>query len=193
VFAALSQNVATQRRPPEASVYKKRIEEALGRKAGLEAFLWALEMQIAAGVQQPCAAPAKSDFCDLMARIGPLAQEDPRMKVAFAPSAPDAADRPQFDALPNAYVLKMLWATRPPGKDVPREQSEQDLLSALKASPVANFCKDAGDFYAQGWQALAAWQVWDFGRLMAGHVDGDLLTRVDTLESDLAKNLPWLF
>jgi hypothetical protein len=36
----------------------------------------------------------------------------------------------------------VLWATRPPGKDVKREAVERDLLAALQASPIANFCKD---------------------------------------------------
>ena len=100
--------------------------------------------------------------------------------------APDEVDRPQFADLPNAYLLRLLWATRPPGKGVDRKERERDLLAALHASPVANFCKDTGDFYAGEWQPFAAWQAWDFGRLMAGHQSGDLLGSIDTLEGSLA-------
>jgi hypothetical protein len=57
---------------------------------------------------------------------------------------------------PNAYLLRLLWATRAPGKGVPSGENERDLLAALRASPIANFCKDTGDFYAARWQPLAA-------------------------------------
>jgi hypothetical protein len=89
--------------------------------------------------------------------------------------------------LPNAYLLRLLWATRPPGKGVDRKEGEQDLLVALKSSPVANFSKDTGDFYAMQWQPFAAWQAWDLGRLMASHRPGDLLGSVDLLEAGLAE------
>ena len=55
----------------------------------------------------------------------------------------------------------------------------------MPASPVANFCKDAGDFYAGAWEPLAAWQVWDLGRLMTNYSAGDLLDTIDTLEARL--------
>jgi hypothetical protein len=150
-------------------------------------------MQLAAGVQTSCAAPSTTDFCALAARVGPLAKSDSRMAIAFAAHSPDAADRPQFDSLPNAYVLRLLWATRPPGKEVKYENSEHDLLVAIQTSPVANFCKDTGDFYAGSWRAFAAWQVWDLGRLMAGHRSGDLLDQVDTIEAGVVRGAPTLF
>lgn len=67
------------------------------------------------------------------------------------------------------------------------------LLAALEASPVANFCKDTGDFYAASWQPFAAWQAWDFGRAMAGHRSGDLLSGVDALEANLASQQALFF
>jgi hypothetical protein len=99
--------------------------------------------------------------------------------------APNESDRARFDSLPNAYLLRLLWATRPPGSEVRRSETEHDLLAALQASPIANFCKDAGDFYAASWQPFAAWQIWDLGRMMAGHAPGDLLDSIDTLEANL--------
>jgi hypothetical protein len=92
--------------------------------------------------------------------------------------------------LPNAYLLRLLWATRPPGKGVEPAEREQDLLAALRTSAVANFTKDTGDFYATGWQPFAAWQVWDLGRLMAGHKSGDLLDRIDAVEAELVSGEP---
>jgi hypothetical protein len=103
--------------------------------------------------------------------------------------------RPQFqvrerDSLPNAYMLRLLWATRPRGAGVDFAQNERSVLAALKTSPVANFCKDAGDLYAGAWQALPAWQAYDLGRQMAGHRDGDLLSAIDVIESRLAADMP---
>jgi hypothetical protein len=37
---------------------------------------------------------------------------------------------------------------------------------------------------------VAAWQAWDFGRLMAGHTTGDLLDPIETLEGDLVAGEP---
>ncbi len=87
----------------------------------------------------------------------------------------------------------LLWATRPPGKDIRGECTEQDLLVALQTSPIANFCKDTGDFYAASWRPFAAWQVWDLGRLMAGHRSGDLHDAVDVIEADVARREPAFF
>jgi hypothetical protein len=44
-----------------------------------------------------------------------------------------------------------------------------------------------------GWQPFAAWQVWDLGRLMAGHVPGDFLGRVDEVEAELVSGEPAYF
>jgi len=63
----------------------------------------------------------------------------------------------------------------------------------LRTSAVANFCKDTGDFYAAEWKPFAAWQAWDLGRLMTGHVAGDLLDSIDMLESKLTTDQPSLF
>jgi hypothetical protein len=193
VFQTLAAAVADQRKPPSDEVYHTRIESAIAHGAGLEALVWTLEMQLAAGANATCAAPSTSEFCALAARAGPLAKMDPRTAIAFAKQSPDVAVRSQFDGLPNAYVLRLLWATRPPGKGVKPQDSEADLLHALEASPVANFCKDTGDFYARSWQPFAAWQVWDLGRLMAGHRSGDLLDWVDTLEAEVMRREPTLF
>ncbi len=67
------------------------------------------------------------------------------------------------------------------------------MLVALKTSPIADFCKDTGDFYASAWHPFAAWQAWDLGRLMANHRSGDLLDQVDKLEASVAKGIPTLF
>lgn len=193
IFSTLSATVADHRQPPPEDVFRARAESAIAHGAGLEAMVWIIEMQLAAGVKQSCAAPATTDFCALAARAGPLAKSDSRTAVAFAAHSPDAADRSQFDSLPNAYVLRLLWATRPAGKDVKREDSEHDLLVALQTSPIANFCKDTGDFYAGSWNPFAAWQVWDLGRLMAGHRSGDLLDAVDTIEAAVVQREPAFF
>jgi hypothetical protein len=193
IFSTLSAIVAEQRKPQPQDVYQARAESAIAHGAGLEAMVWIIEMQLAAGAKPACAAPSTTDYCALTARAGPLAKLDSRTALAFAAHSPDAADRPQFDSLPNAYVLRLLWATRPPGKDVKREDSEHDLLVALQASPIANFCKDTGDFYARSWHPFAAWQVWDLGRLMAGHRSGDLLDTVDAIEADVVRREPAFF
>jgi hypothetical protein len=44
-----------------------------------------------------------------------------------------------------------------------------------------------------GWQPFAAWQVWDLGRLMAGHKPGDLLDHVDVVEADMVSTEPAYF
>jgi hypothetical protein len=193
VFSTLSAIVTDQRQPQPEDVYRARAESAIAHSAGLEAMVWIIEMQLAAGAKPSCAAPSTADSCALAARAGPLAKLDSRTAIAFAAHSPDAADRPLFDGLPNAYVLRLLWATRPPGKDVKREDSEHDLLVALQTSPIANFCKDTGDFYAGSWHPFAAWQVWDLGRLVAGHRSGDLLDTVDAIEADVVRREPAFF
>lgn len=188
IFATLSKDVAEHSAPPQSDIYAARAEDALGRQAGLEALLWLMEMDLAGGVPQAQCQPGDPRiYCLLAVRAGPAARADPRTAVAFAKKAPDEVDRAQFAALPNAYLLRLQWATRPPGKGVERQEGEQDLLAALKSSPVANFSKDTGDFYAMEWQPFAAWQAWDFGRLMAGHRPGDFLGSIDTLEAALAE------
>ncbi len=187
IFATLTAAVAQKRAPPSEDVYASRADDAIGRGAGLEALTWVIEMSLAQGrPAQQCQADDATSHCVLARRAGPLAKADPRTAIASQKNSPDKADRPQFDSLPNAYLWRLLWATRPPGKDVTFRESERDLLAALKASPVANFCKDTGDFYAAAWQPFAAWQVWDLGRAMAGHTQGDLLDTIDTLEGRLA-------
>jgi hypothetical protein len=194
IFATLATSVADKRVPITQETYKLRVEAALDRRAGLEAKLWLIEMDLARGRHFGiCERDDPSSYCQLSARAERLAETDSRTSLAFMDQAPDAIDRHQFLSLPNAYVLGFLWATRPPGRGVGRSQSELDLLAALRTSAVANFCKDAGVFYASAWQPFAAWQAWDFGRLMAGHVSGDLLDSIDFLESDLLMREPALF
>ncbi len=193
LFGLLTSIIAEKRMPLSQQAYASRAKTAIYEGAGLEALIWVLEMQLAAGVQTPCTAPSEIDHCALAAQAGPLAKMDSRTAVAFTARSPDASDRAQFDSLPNAYLLHLLWATRPPGKGVKPEDSERDLLGALKASPIANFCKDAGDFYAGAWHPLAAWQVYDLGRLMPNHQSGDLLGQVDKLEAAIEAGMPTLF
>jgi hypothetical protein len=194
IFALLSRDVANHTVPPAQDVYASRARAAIDRGAGVEAMLSLIEMNLALG--HPASACALGDprvFCELAAKAGPLLKSDGRYAIGFARQSPDLADRPQFDSLPNAYLLKLLWATRPPGKGVVRENTERDLLMALKSSPIADFTKDTGDFYAIGFEAFAAWQVWDLGRLMAGHVPDDLLHAIDSLEDQLYVGVPSLF
>jgi hypothetical protein len=193
IFELLAKTVADKRSPPGQETYIASAQAAMAHNAGLEAILWVMEMQLAAGVETPCSGPSEIDHCALAARAGPLAKMDPRTAIAFAARSPDAGDRAQFDSLPNAYLLRLLWATRPPGKDVKRDATEEDLLAALKTRAIANFCKDTGDFYATAWQPFAAWQVWDLGRLMANHRSGDLLDQIDKVEAEVARRAPALF
>ena len=194
IFATLSKAISDKEVPPEPQTYVSRADAAIERGAGLEAMLWVIEMNLAQGaLQARCEEKDSRPYCALSVRAGPLAKADPRTAIAFKKEAPDSAERPQFDNLPNAYLLRLLWATRPPGKGVERQEVERDLLAALRARPVANFCKDTGDFYAGEWQGFAAWQAWDFGRLMAGHRAGDLLDAIDTLETQLAIGEPAFF
>ena len=180
--------------PPAQDVYASRAQAAIDRGAGLEAMLTVIEMNLAQGHPAGSCAPGDPRvFCALAVKADPLVKSDPRYALAFARQSPDAADRAQFAGLPNAYVLGLQWATRPAGKGVARENSERDLLAALKASPVADFTKDTGDFYAMGFEPLAAWQVWDLGRLLAGHVPDDLLHTIDSLEDQLYVGVPSLF
>jgi hypothetical protein len=191
---------ALRRLWPSIAAIHPQVADELAQSGRLPEELWvkqidraAKSFENAAGVNANCAPPADSDFCELAARAGPLAKMGSRTPVAFAKQSPDADQRSQFDSLPNGYVLRLLWATRPPGKGVKPQDSELDLLHALQASPVANFCKDIGDFYAGGWQPFAAWQGWDLGRLMAGHTSGDLLDQVDTIEAEVARREPVFF
>lgn len=194
IFAALAADVAQRRRPPPDSIYVGRIRGAIARRAGLEAFLWVTEMQLAAGpISSACPPNDARPFCRLAREAGPLAKEDPRTAIAFAPDAPTAADRRKFDDLPNAYLLGLLFATRPHARGADPAIDERALLAAIKASPVANFAKDIGDFYLQRWDPVAAWQAWDLGRAMAGHRQGDLLDAIDTRESQLVLLAPSFF
>ena len=193
IFATLTTATLDKRLPPSQESYVSRAETALGKGAGLEALTWVMEMGLAQGRSLKCAPNDTQPYCSLAARIGPVARTDPRTALAFAAQSPDETARPQFADLPNAYLLRLLWATRAPGKGVEPAERERDLLAALRASAVANFCKDTGDFYAMGWQPFAAWQVWDLGRLMAGHESGDLLDHVDAMEADMVSTEPAYF
>jgi hypothetical protein len=194
VFDTLAALHTENRRPPSQEAYRARTEAALSRGAGLEAMLWLIEMDLARGRPfPPCESDGAGTYCSMWAQATRLAHGDSRTGVAFMTQAPDAGDRSQFHSLPNAYLLRFLWATRPPGRGVAHDQSELDLLAALRASPVANFCKDAGMFYMSQGQPRAAWQAWDFGRTMAGHTWGDLLDSIDALEADLVTREPELF
>jgi hypothetical protein len=186
IFTTLSATIAEKRAPPAQDVYISRADDAIRRGAGLEAVTWLLEMNLAQGRPRgPCQSEDATAYCSLLRRADALAKADSRTAIAFMKQAPNESDRARFDSLPNAYLLRLLWATRPPGSEVRRSETEHDLLAALQASPIANFCKDAGDFYAASWQPFAAWQIWDLGRMMAGHAPGDLLDSIDTLEANL--------
>ncbi|HTC52397.1 MAG TPA: hypothetical protein VK700_10705 [Steroidobacteraceae bacterium] len=194
IFALLSREVANHAVPPAQDVYVSRAEGAIDRGAGLEALVTVLEMNLARGPAATACMPADPrPFCALVEKAGPLFGNDPRYAIAFARQSPDLSERAQFDSLPNAYLLRLLWATRPPGKGIVREATERDLLAALNASPVVNFTKDTGDFYIGAWEPFAAWQVWDLGRLMAGHVSDDLLRQINSLEDQLYVGVPSLF
>lgn len=194
IFALLSKEVANRATPPAHEVYVSRAEAAIDRGAGIEALLTLTEMSLAQGHPLgACATGDTREFCALAVKAGPLVKSDARYPVAFAQQSPALADRAQFDNLSNAYLLRLLWATRPAGKGVSRDLIERDLLAALSTAPIADFTKDTGDFYASGWQPFAAWQVWDLGRLMAGHQPDDLLHAIDALEDQLYVGLPSLF
>ena len=194
IFATLAEDVAQGRKPPPEDVYIHRAEAAIARGAGLEAFLWIIEMQLAIGTPTPACAPNDAAaYCRLLAKVGPMANADSRTAVAFGKEAPDEADRHKFDDLPNAYLLGVLFATRPHQPGAIAADDERGLLAGLQKSPVANFCKDTGDFYIHQWNPFAAWQAWDFGRLMAGHRAGDLLDNVDALEAQMLQRAPMFF
>lgn len=184
IFHTLTIAVSSKRRPPSMDTYHYRIESALAHGAGLEALVWLIEMQLAAGVTETCGDAANSNYCLLAARVRPIAEMDARTALAFAKQAPNASERAHFDTLPNAYLLRLLWANRTPRRGIDRVDPELDLLHAVQASPVASFCKDVGDFYVRSWRPFAAWQTWDLGRLMVGHIDGDSLREIDNMEAE---------
>jgi len=186
MFAALATFVERRALPPTQETYKLRVETAILRGHGLAAMLWLTEMNLARGPPFHCESGETSPYCELWSRAAHLAEDDPRTSAAFADTAPNAADRYKFNDLPNAYVLQLSWAALPEDPGAGHALEEIGLLAALKASPVANFCRYAGLLYASEGQAFAAWQVWDFGRHMAGHKPGDLLDAIDTLEAELA-------
>jgi hypothetical protein len=194
IFATLATAVAKRLQPPASSVYMDKIRTAVSEGAGLQAMLWQMEMRLAQGPLPPeCVKNDRRPSCALTQVATSLAESDERTGVAFAKQSPALEQRSAFDDLPNAYFLRLLWATRPPGAKVTFAESERGVLSALTASPVANFCKDAGDFYAATFKAFAAWQIWDLGRLMSGHRQGDLLDEIDGLEARLAQDYPAFF
>jgi hypothetical protein len=194
LFATLAAVAAEHRVPPSQETYRSRVHAAIARGAGLEALLWLTEMDLARGRPFALCQPGDPrDYCVLTEQAERLARTDSRTSVAYMTPVPGPADRRQFGSLPNAYVLQFLWATRAEPNAAARDTGERDLLAALKASPVPNFCKEAGVFYASEWQPYVAWQLWDFGRLMAGHLAGDLLDAIDTLEANLATSQPALF
>ncbi len=193
IFATLAEFVDRHEAPPSQHTYKLRAETAIWRGLGLEAMLWLTEMDLARGPPPRCGQEDSSPSCDLWEQAERLGKRDPRTATAFGERAPDEVERGRFNALPNRYMLKFLWATLPQGAGVRPEEGELGLLAALRASPVANFCKDVGTFYASEGKPFAAWQAWDFGRLMASHTSGDLLDSIDILEADLAAKEPAFF
>jgi len=193
VFAILSARINHRAAPPSQETYKLRAEAALWRGRGLEAELWLIEMDLARGAPEVCEPGDASAYCKLSAQAESLAHSDPRISSAFGESAPSAEERGRFHDLPALYVLQLLWARLPPRTSAGGSTWESDLLAALEASPVANFCKDAGVLYLSQGRPFAAWQTWDFGRSMVGHVPGDLLDSVDVLEADLTMKEPAFF
>ncbi len=137
IFATLATEIAAGKAPPAADVYVTRADAAIQRGAGLEAMLWVIEMNLAQGTRTtPCGNNDTRPYCSLAARAGPLAKADPRTAVAFRQKSPDLADRSQFESLPNSYLLRLLWATRPQGAGIERASTERGLLTALRASPI---------------------------------------------------------
>jgi len=194
IFATLVSAVQRRLQPPPESVYLAKMQAAISGGDGLQAVLWQRELILAAGPPPPeCLKGDHRPLCTLGEAASGLADGDDRTQMAFAPQSPALKERAAFADLPNGYLLRLLWALRPPGQKVTFAESERGVLDALKASPVANFAKDAGDFYAAAWKERAAWQVWDLGRLMAGHRQGDLLTQIDVLEERLASSYPEFF
>lgn len=194
IFATLAADVQKQLLPPTQEQYLEKIEDAVSDGNGLEAILWQMEMRLAQGAPPPeCVRDDPRGVCALSQLANSLADNDDRTAVAFAGRSPPMRDRSAYADLPNVYLLQLLWATQPSGDKVTFAQSERGVLAALKASPVANFCRNAGDFYAAAWKADQAWQIWDLGRLMAGHRKGDLLDAIDSLETRLARQYPALF
>lgn len=190
IYSALSEAIYSKAKPPTEDVYVARIEAAIARGEGLEALLWTIEMKLACGTSSH---PSTSSNISLYTLATQLAKSDPRTALAFDQASPSASARSAFADLPNANLLGALWATRPAGADITRADTERDLLTALATMPIANLCKDAGDFYLSNWCFAAAWQVWDFGRAMASHRAGDLLDSIDEFESRLIQDAPHLF
>lgn len=186
IFALLSGEVAQNAKPPAQDAYLARVHAAIDHRSGLEAAVDLIEMNLAVGqAQTQCREGDPREVCVLAAKTARLVKSDPLYAIAFAANSPDATQRPKFDGLRESPVLRLLWATKPPGNGVGRDDTERDVLAALTYSPVANFTKGAGDFYIVGRDPFAAWQVWDLGRQMAGHRRGDLLQTVDSLEDEL--------
>lgn len=196
IFRTLAAYVAEKRAPPAEIVYAGRARAAIDRGAGLEGMLWLLEMQLASGSASPanCQQPGNPNpFCQLAPLAAASAKADPRFAQTFGPQAPDLAERHKFDDLPNGYLALVLFANKPAPKDVSFADNEAGLLAGVKAAPVANFCKDVGDFYMRSWNPMAAWQVMDLGRGMEGHKPGDLLSQIDRMEASLAQKVPQFF
>lgn len=199
-FATLSAFVSERAAPPSAETYKLRAQAAISHRRGLEALLWFMEMELAHGPLLRCSMAKPSPYCAPWSEATHLAAIDPRTSLAFDERAPDATERYRFNDLPNSYLLQLRWATESrliaplkQNAQLGRAIDEIGLLAALRASPVANFCKDAGIFYASEQEPFAAWQAWDFGRQMVNHQPGDMLESISTLEGELEKREPEFF
>lgn len=194
IFSTLANSVQQRLQSPPESVYLNKMQAAISQGDGLQALLWQRELRLAAGPPPPeCIKGDHRSMCALGEAANSLAEGDDRTPIAFAPVSPPLKERGAFGDLPNGYLLRLIWATLPPGEKVTFAESEKGVLEALRASPVANFAKDGGDFYAAHWKERAAWQVWDLGRLMAGHRPGDLLSQIDALEERLSTSYPEFF
>lgn len=198
ILGAAREAARSGARAPTLDEYVARIKGSLARGASLEAALWSMEAVLAGSADMAAICPTPQNAgepCQTLRQAFRAGMADPRASVLFAKGPlKKETSLPDLSGLSNAHVGRLLTATRLVMGGGGGAGVENAYQAALGSGPgVVGYYKDIGDYYVRYYQHPTAWRLYDLGRMLPGHRQGDLLSEIDRMEAKLRKDFPELY
>jgi hypothetical protein len=188
--------------PKTVAQYRELMDDALQKKAGLQAMLLAFEANEQYGEQSLACAGGEVPPCHSLKDIVAQSQGDPRVgdlirSLQIERTSPDQAialrQQLRRDDVTDGYVIdgfvgNTLSATGH------KDQALPLLIGEVRGDPyVAGYYKDLGDLLRQSFEPDLAWLCYDLGRALPGGSSAPIINVMNGYEAQIALRLPQFF
>jgi len=187
--------------PRPVAQYHALIDEALRKKAGLQAVLLAFEVNEQYG-EPSLACVGQTPACHSMKDVVTQSQADPRVNdlihsFEIERATPNDAiklrQNLRRDDVINGYVIDGFIGNAL-GSTGHADQALPLLIGEVRGDPyVAGYYKDLGDLFRRSFKPAEAWLCYDLGRVLPGGPSAPVINTINGYEAQLAAKLPQFF